>query len=239
MKGPRLLIVDDEPQILRALRPGLGAAGYEVESAGAARDALHMIASSAFDVVIIDLGLPDMDGKELISRVRGWTDVPIIVLSARDAEQEKIAALDLGANDFVNKPFGIGEMMARLRAVLRTRTTRAASSDRLKVEHLEVDFDARRMHVAGKEVRPSPRELKLLRAFTQRLGQVLTHKQIVAAVWGPGENVEAQFVRVLVGNLRQKVEKDPARPSLIVTEPGVGYRMGRPDNMGPPDAQGC
>jgi two-component system KDP operon response regulator KdpE len=225
MNGARLLIVDDEPQILRALRPGLAAAGCEVEAVGDARDALHAVAARAFDIIIVDLGLPDMDGKDLIARVREWTDTPIIVLSARDAEQEKISALDLGANDFVNKPFSIGELMARLRAVLRTRASRAPSTDKVKIEHLEIDFESRRMRVAGKDVRPSPRELKLLRAFTQRLDEVLTHKQIVAAVWGPDENVETQFVRVLVGNLRQKVEIDPARPTLIVTEPGVGYRM--------------
>jgi two-component system, OmpR family, KDP operon response regulator KdpE len=224
----RLLIVDDEPQILRALRPGLEAAGYSVESVGEAREALQSIAARAFDVVIVDLGLPDMDGKDLIARVREWTDTPIIVLSARDAEQEKIAALDLGANDFVNKPFSIGELMARLRVVLRLRTNRAPASDAVKIDHVEINFDNGRMRVLGKEVRPSPRELKLLRAFTQRIDEVLTHKQIVAAVWGPDEHIETQFVRVLIGNLRQKVERDPARPTLIVTEPGVGYRMAAP-----------
>jgi two-component system KDP operon response regulator KdpE len=221
----RLLIVDDEPQILRALRPGLNAAGYEVESVGDANAALQAIASRAFDIIIVDLGLPDMDGKDLIARVREWSDTPIVVLSARDAEQEKISALDIGANDFVNKPFSIGELMARLRVVMRMRANRTPVSDNFKVDHLEIDFGNRRMKVMGKEVRPSPRELKLLHAFTQRLGEVLTHKQIVAAVWGADENIETQFVRVLIGNLRQKVEKDPARPTLIVTEPGIGYRM--------------
>lgn len=221
----RLLIVDDEPQILRALRPGLETAGYAVEAVGTAGEALQAIAARSFDVLIVDLGLPDMDGKDLIARAREWTDTPIIVLSARDAEQEKISALDLGANDFVNKPFSIGELMARLRASTRARTGRAPVADLVTIEHLEIDFGARRMRVSGKEVRPSPREIKLLRAFTERRGEVLTHKQIVAAVWGADEEVETQFVRVLVGNLRQKIEIDPARPTLIVTEPGIGYRM--------------
>lgn len=221
----RLLIVDDEPQILRALRPGLEAAGYEVESVGDGADALQNIAARAFDIIIIDLGLPDMDGKDLIGRVREWTDTPIVVLSARDAEEEKIKALDLGANDFVNKPFSIGELMARLRAVLRARATRAPASDNVAIDHLEIDFAIPRMKVLGKEVRPSPRELKLLRAFTQHRGEILTHKQIAAAVWGADEEVETQFVRVLVANLRQKIERDPARPTLIITEPGVGYRL--------------
>ncbi|PZO49680.1 MAG: DNA-binding response regulator [Alphaproteobacteria bacterium] len=225
MMSGRLLIVDDEPQIVRALRPGLLAAGYEVDSVGDGREALQTIAAGAYDAIIVDLGLPDMDGKDVIARAREWTDTPIVVLSARHAEEEKIAALDLGANDFVAKPFGIGELMARLRAVLRVRGARAAMTDKLSIGHLDIDFSNRRMKVAGKEVRPSPRELRLLRAFTQHIGAVLTHKQIVAAVWGGDEHVETQFVRVLVGNLRQKVEIDPARPSLIMTEPGVGYRF--------------
>jgi two-component system KDP operon response regulator KdpE len=225
MSLARLLIVDDEPQILRALRPGLEAAGYDVESAGAGSEALQAIATGGYDIIIVDLGLPDMDGKTLIARAREWTDTPIIVLSARHAEEEKIASLDLGANDFVNKPFSIGELMARLRAALRLRATRAAKPDIVKVAHLEIDFTTRRMRVAGKDVRPSPRELKLLRVFTQQMGAVLTHKQIVAAVWGAHETIETQFVRVLIGNLRQKIERDPARPTLIVTEPGIGYRL--------------
>lgn len=225
MSATRLLVIDDEPQIVRALRPGLSAAGYDVESVGSAAEALAAVAERAFDVLIVDLGLPDMDGKELIARVREWADTPMIVLSARDSEDEKIAALDLGANDFVNKPIGIGELMARLRVVTRSRTGVQPAADIARIGHLEIDFNTRRMLVGGKLVRPSPREMKLLRAFTQRPGAVLTHKQIVAAVWGADSAVETQFVRVLVGNLRQKIEKDPTRPTMIVTEPGVGYRL--------------
>ena len=229
MSAARLLVVDDEPQIVRALRPGLLAAGYDVESVGSGSEALSAVARQAFDVLIVDLGLPDMDGKELIARVREWADTPVIVLSARDTEDEKIAALDIGANDFVNKPFSIGELMARLRVVTRTRANAPSPSDQVRVGHLEIDFNTRRMSVAGKVLRASPREMKLLRAFTQRPGAVLTHKQIVAAVWGPESVIETQFVRVLIGNLRQKIEEDPTRPVLIVTEPGVGYRLVDPD----------
>jgi two-component system, OmpR family, KDP operon response regulator KdpE len=200
---------------------------------GDATEALRAVAARAFDVLIVDLGLPDMDGKDLITRAREWTDTPIIVLSARDAEQEKIAALDCGANDYVSKPFSIGELMARLRVVLRMRAARARSGDAIKIGHLEIDFNARRLKVLGKEVRPSPRELKLLQAFTSRLNEALTHKQIVAAVWGPDAEVETQFIRVLIGNLRQKIEKDPARPALIVTEPGIGYRMRDEETVAP------
>lgn len=226
MNSPRLLVVDDEPQIVRSLTPGLVAAGYDVQSAGSGRDALQMIAASAYDILILDLGLPDMDGKVLIQQVREWNDTPILVLSARDAEQEKVDALDLGANDFVNKPFSIQELMARLRAIMRTRTSeRMPTPERVRVGHLDIDFNTRRVRVNGSEVRPSPRETKLLRVFVEHVGQVLTHKQIVTAVWGAEENIDTQFVRVLVGNLRQKIEKDPARPSLIITESGVGYRL--------------
>lgn len=227
----RLLIVDDEPQILRALTPGLIAEGYEVESVGTANDALRAAAAGAFDVLIVDLGLPDMDGKDLIARLREWSTTPIIVLSARHAETEKIAALDLGANDFVNKPFSIAELMARLRVVLRVRANAAPRTDRVTIGHLQIDFDSKRVRVAGKEVRPSPREFRLLRAFVQNLDAVVTHKQIVAAVWGGDESIETQFVRVLVGNLRQKIELDPSRPGLIVTEPGIGYRMIAPSEV--------
>lgn len=225
MTAARLLVVDDEPQIVRSLKPGLLAAGYDVESVGSAGEALEAVAQRPFDVLIVDLGLPDMDGKDLIARVREWADTPVIVLSARDAEEEKIAALDIGANDFVNKPFSIGELTARLRVVTRSRAQAALPSDKVRVGHLEIDFNTRSMSVGGKIVRASPREIKLLRVLTQRPGAVLTHKQIVAGVWGPESNVEAQFVRVLIGNLRQKVEKDPTRPALIITEPGIGYRL--------------
>ena len=228
MTPSRLLVVDDEPQIVSALKPGLQAAGYDVEAVGSASEALDAVAQRAFDVLIVDLGLPDMDGKELIARIREWADTPVIVLSARDAEDEKIAALDIGANDFVNKPFSIGELMARLRVVMRSRASAPAPSDAVRVGHLEIDFNTRGMIVAGKAVRASPREMKLLRALTQRPGAVLTHKQIVTAVWGAESVVEAQFVRVLIGNLRQKVEKDPTRPTLIITEPGIGYRLAEP-----------
>lgn len=230
MSEGKLLIVDDEPHLLRVLHPSLVAAGYEVSPAVNAAEAMSAAAGASFDAIILDLGLPDMDGKDLIVRLREWSDAPIIVLSARDAEQEKIEALDRGANDFVNKPFGIGELMARLRAVLRNRQRRAQVGDSYRIGHLDIDFTTRRMRVKGKEVRPSPRELKLLRAFTEHVGQVLTHKQIVAAVWGVDEDIEAQFVRVLVGNLRQKIEIDPTNPQLIVTEAGVGYRMQAPSS---------
>lgn len=226
MTAHRLLIVDDEPQLIRVLSPSFAAAGYEVDSAGNVGDALRAVSKASFDAIILDLGLPDGDGKQVIAGVRRLTNVPIIVLSARDAEQEKIEALDLGANDFVSKPFTMGELMARVRAALRQR--KRGAQEACRVGHLEVDFATRRARVQGKPVRLSPREAKLLRAFTQNIESVLTHDHIIAAVWGPDQFVEPQFVRVLVANLRQKIELDPASPQLIVTEAGVGYRMCQP-----------
>jgi two-component system KDP operon response regulator KdpE len=225
MTVQRVLIVDDESQIVRVLKPSIAAAGYDVAAAMSGGEALQMLAAEAFDVVVLDLGLPDFDGKEVITRLRTWSETPVIVLSARNDEGEKVEALDLGANDFVNKPFGIDELLARLRSTLRNRPSRPSIADRLAVAHLEIDFGRRGVRVAGQEVRPSPKEMALLRALLARRGEVLTHSQIGAAVWGADAAVEAQFVRVLVGNLRQKIELDPARPTLVLTEPGVGYRF--------------
>lgn len=228
MSPARLLLVDDEPQIVRALRPGLTAAGYALDAVNTARAALAALGTTPFDLIILDLGLPDMDGKHFIVEARKVTQAPIVVLSARHGEDEKVAALDLGATDYVSKPFGIGELMARIRAALRPRSPAAVAREELIRNELTVDFDARRIRVRGKELRLSPREAKLLRAFTEKMGQILTYSDIVSAVWGAGAEIDPQFVRVLVGNLRQKIEKDPARPSIILTEPGQGYRFRAP-----------
>lgn len=226
MNAQRLLIVDDEPQLIRVLSPSLAAAGYEIETANTAGEALRAVSKRRFDAIILDLGLPDADGKDVISRVRNVASVPIIVLSARDEEREKIAALDLGANDFVSKPFTMGELMARVRAALRQR--QGSPREIARIGQLEFDFTLRRFRGHGREVRLSPREAKLLRLFTDNLESVMTHEHISEAVWGPDQNVEPQFVRVLVANLRQKVEADPTRPKLIITEAGIGYRMRQP-----------
>lgn len=223
--GGRLLLVDDEPQILRALTPALTAAGYAVETAANGEAALTRMAAEPCDVVILDLGLPDMDGKAVIERLREWTDAPIIVLSARDLEAEKIAALDLGADDFVNKPVGVGELLARVRASLRGRERRFASQARFRSGDLRIDFAMRRVSVQDEEVRLTPREYDLLRILARHAGRVVTHRQVITAVWGPSAQVDAQFVRVLIGQLRQKLEAEPSAPRLVLTEPGVGYRL--------------
>jgi len=225
MSSNRLLIVDDEPQIVRALTPALAAAGFEVVSATNGEQAMSLLAGDPSDVVILDLGLPDMDGKDVILRVREWSEAPIIVLSARDLESEKIAALDAGADDFVNKPVGVGELLARIRAVMRGRERRFSAQPRFQFGELEINFPARRVLVQGEEIRLTPREYQLLRILAGHAGQVVTHKQIIMAVWGADSNADAQFVRVLMAQLRQKLEVDPASPTLLLTEPGIGYRL--------------
>jgi two-component system KDP operon response regulator KdpE len=221
----RLLMVDDEPQILRALTPALVAAGFTVSTADNGEAALSTLAGEPSEVVILDLGLPDMDGKEVIQRIREWSDCPIIVLSARDLESEKIAALDLGADDFVNKPVGVGELLARIRAVLRGRERRFSAQPRFQFGELEINFPARRVMISGEEVRLTPREYQLLRILAGHAGQVVTHRQIITAVWGTDTNADAQFVRVLMAQLRQKLERDPSSPELLMTDPGIGYRL--------------
>lgn len=225
MSAPSLLLVDDEPQIVRALTPALQAAGYTVDVAATGEEALARLAAAPCDVVVLDLGLPDLDGKEVLRRLRSWSDAPVIVLSARDLESEKIAALDAGADDYVNKPIGIGELLARLRAALRGRDRRFAAQALFRSAELSIDFALRRVALEDQEVHLTPREYDLLSALARHGGRVVTHRQLITAVWGPDAQVDAQFVRVLVGQLRQKIEAEPSAPRLLVTEPGLGYRL--------------
>jgi len=221
----RVLIVDDEPAILRFLKPALEANGYEIATAGTVADATKRIAADVPDVVVLDLGLPDGDGKEVIRRVREWSDVPIVVLSARDREAEKIEALDLGADDFVNKPFGVGELLARMRTALRHRMQRKAEIPVLKVGDLEVDSLRHRASRAGAEIKLTPKEFELLAFLARHAGKVVTHRQILTAVWGPAHTEDTQYLRVYIGQLRQKLEEHPEEPRLITTESGIGYRI--------------
>jgi len=221
----RILVVDDEPAILRFLRPALAANDYEVATAGTVADATKRIASEAPDVVVLDLGLPDGDGKEVIRAVRQWSDVPIIVLSARDRESEKIDALDLGADDFINKPFGVGELMARVRTAMRHRMQRRAEIPVIKLGDIEIDNVRHRVTRAGNEIKLTPKEFELLSVLARHAGTVITHKQVLAAVWGAAHTEDTQYLRVYVGHLRQKIEETPEDPRIIVTEPGIGYRI--------------
>ncbi len=221
----RVLVVDDEPAIHRFLSPALAANDYEVHRAETGSAALRQIASDAPDIVILDLGLPDMDGKDVIARVREWSDVPIIVLSARDREAEKIASLDRGADDFVNKPFGVGELMARLRAALRHRMQRRGETPVVSLGGLEIDVPRRRATWHGAEVSLSPKEFELLAFLARHAGKVVMHRQILTAVWGPAHEHDTQYLRVYIGQLRQKIEPNPSDPRFILTEPGIGYRL--------------
>jgi two-component system, OmpR family, KDP operon response regulator KdpE len=221
----RVLVVDDEAAILRFLKPALAANDYQVATAGTVAEAVKHIAANVPDAVVLDLGLPDGDGKEVIRNVRQWSDVPIIVLSARDRESEKIEALDLGADDFINKPFGVGELMARLRTAMRHRMQRHAEIPVLKLGELEIDNVRHRVTRAGKEIKLTPKEFELLSLLARHAGAVITHKQVLAAVWGPAHTEDTQYLRVYVGHLRQKIEDNPDDPRIIVTEPGIGYRI--------------
>jgi two-component system, OmpR family, KDP operon response regulator KdpE len=221
----RILVVDDEPQILRFLKPSLAAAGYEVITAETAEAAIKAIATVAPDLVILDLGLPDRDGKDVISEVRAWSKVPIIVLSARDRETEKVTALDLGADDYINKPFGISELMARIRTALRHRLEEALEIPILRSGNLSIDTLTRTVKRNGDIIRLTPKEYSLLQILVRNAGRVVTHRQILAAVWGPAHTSDNQYLRVFIGQLRQKIEEDPANPRLIETEAGFGYRF--------------
>ena len=222
---PRILVIDDEPQIHRFLGPALEASGYEVERAENAADGLRAIAGRPPDAVVLDLGLPDMDGKTALQKARAFYDGPILILSARDREIEKIEALDLGADDYVEKPFSVGELLARLRVALRHKVQRAGGEANIKAGDLEIDLPLRMVTLKGEPVRLSPKEYELLIRLTEGGGRVLTHRQLLTAVWGPAHEHDVQYLRVFIGQLRQKLEADPTTPKVITTEPGIGYRF--------------
>ena len=221
---PRILVVDDEPQIHRFLTPALEAAGFDAAQARDGAAGLAELARHPPDAVLLDLGLPDMDGQNLLRRARAFYQGPVIVLSARDREAEKIAALDGGADDYVEKPFGVGELLARLRVALR----RAGSAPPPGAVHggdVEVDLALGLVRRAGARIRLTKKEFELLAVLARAEGKVITHRRLLTAVWGAAHEHDVQYLRVLVGQIRQKLERDPAAPELIVTEPGVGYRF--------------
>jgi two-component system KDP operon response regulator KdpE len=220
----KVLIVDDEPPIRRFLRTSLAAQGYEIVEAANAQDALGQLARNRIDVVVLDLGLPDMDGLAVLKHVReSGSDVPVIVLSSRTNEPEKVKALDLGADDYVTKPFGIDELLARLRAALRHRLQQQGERPIFKSGDLAVDLVRRTVTVRGEDVKLTPREYDLLRLLIAHAGKVLTHRFILSALWGAEADV--QYLRIYIRSLRQKIEAVPERPQHILTEQGVGYRL--------------
>lgn len=220
----RVLVVDDERPIRRFLVTSLGAHGYAVFEAADGPAALATVVDQRPDLMILDLGLPGMDGVEVTRRLREWTSLPIIILSVRDQEGEKIAALDAGADDYLTKPFGIGELLARLRAALR-RAAAPAGEPVFAAGELVVDLARRAVTVVGREVQLTPTEFDILRVLVTNAGKVLTHRQLLRQVWGAGYESESHMLRVNIHNLRRKLEPDPSRPTYIVTEPGVGYRL--------------
>ncbi len=221
----RILVVDDEPPIRRLLRTTLQANDYEVIEASTAAYAVKLANSEKPDVVILDLGLPDRDGMELIAEIRTKASTPIIVLSVRNDEKGKVAALDAGADDYVTKPFGAGELVARVRTALRHRVQQQGATPIFKCGAISVDLVRRRVRRGEDEVKLSPKEYEILAELVIHAGKVLTHKHLLQAVWGDSSDADVQYLRVFVRQLRQKLEADPARPNLIQTESGVGYRL--------------
>jgi two-component system KDP operon response regulator KdpE len=224
---PRILVIDDEPQMHRFLGPALTAAGFEAIRADDGQSGLRAIATGSPDAVVLDLGLPDMDGKDLLTAARAFYAGPVIVLSARERESEKIDTLDLGADDYVQKPFGVGEFLARLRVALRHRLERGGAEAVVRAGDLEIDLVRRLVSRGGEPVRLSPKEYELLARLAEGDGRVLTHRQLLTAIWGPAHVEDLPYLRVLVGQLRHRIEAEPAVPKHILTEPGVGYRFMR------------
>jgi len=221
----KILIVDDEPQIRRFLRISLNAYGYEVLEAAAGEEAVTRTAIEGVDLVILDLGLPDIDGHAVIERVREWSQVPIIVLSVRSGDVEKVRALDGGAEDYLTKPFSIAELMARVRAALRKRGDTVNREPVFSHGTLTVDLGKRRVTVSGAEVRLSRKEYGILKMLAANPGRVLTHQQLLRELWGPAHVEDTHYLRIHVGHLRQKLGDNPAQPRYILTEPGIGYRL--------------
>ena len=228
---PTILVIEDDVAIQRFLRVSLAGNGYRVVESETGKDGLLQAASRQPDLVILDLGLPDMDGVETVKRLREWSAVPVIVVSARGKEQDKIVALDAGADDYLTKPFAVGELLARVRVALRhSATANAETGDPVfTFEDLKVDLLYRRVTVGEKQVHLTPNEFKLLTALVKHAGMVMTHRQLLKEVWGPGSGNETHYLRVYMNQLRQKLEADPARPRYLLTEPGVGYRLLAPN----------
>ncbi len=224
----RVLVIDDEPPIRKLLRTGLSTQSYEVTEATNGRTALLALAAEEPDVVILDLGLPDISGHELLGKIRQMYEaVPIVVLSSRDDERGKVEALDLGADDYISKPFGMNELLARLRTALRHRLQVQGERSVFRTGELSVDLVARIVRVGDREVKLAPKEYEVLRVLVQHAGKVLTHSQLLRQVWG--DATDTQYLRVYVRQLRQKLEPDPERPRYVLTETGVGYRLRAPD----------
>lgn len=227
---PKILVIEDEAPIRRFLKAGLGADEYELIEAETGKEGILKVSRLNPDIVLLDLGLPDLDGLSVTKQIREWSDVPIIVISARGQEQDKIAALDQGANDYLTKPFSMGELLARIRVSLRLRKAKDACSPAVfEAGRILVDFAAHKVFVNHNEVHLTPLEFKLLATLVKEAGKVLTHKYLLTNVWGPSYTKETHYLRVFMKELRHKLEQDPTQPQYLTTEPGVGYRFCLPE----------
>ncbi|MEN6497638.1 MAG: response regulator [Thermoguttaceae bacterium] len=226
-EGPRILMIEDEQEIRRFLRVSLAAHGYRLVESSGGNDGVLQAASQPPDLIILDLGLPDIDGMEVIREVRQWSKVPIIILSARGQEHEKVSALDAGADDYLTKPFSVGELLARIRVAMR-HATQPQGEPVFVLDGLKVDLARRQVLLADQEVHLTPIEYRLLTTLIKYAGKVITHRQLLKEVWGPDSVFETQYLRVYMAQLRRKIEADPARPRFLLTEPGVGYRLASP-----------
>jgi len=220
-----VLLFADEPQILRALVTTLRARGYDVDAAGTGQIALQLATRHRPDLVVLDLGLPDISGLDVIAGLRGWTDVPIVILSARETERDKVAALDAGADDYVTKPFGMGELLARVRAALRRVAPTTAEEPSVTTPDFTVDFVAKRIHRDGEEVKLTPTEWHMVEVLVHNAGKLVAQRQLLQAVWGPEYGTETNYLRVHMAHIRRKLEPEPSRPRYFLTEPGMGYRF--------------
>ena len=224
MSAGKILVVDDDPQIRRVMRATLVGHKYEVTEARNGEEALTKITAEMPDLVLLDMNMPGIGGLETCQVLRGGSDVPIVILSVRNSEKDKVAALDAGADDYITKPFGMQELLARIRAALR-RTSPESGPQAFHSEDLEIDFQTRRVHAHGKDVRLTPKEFELLRYLVAHAGKPVTHRELLQAVWGPDYGDQPEYLRVFVNQLRKKIEANPAKPKYIVTEPWVGYRF--------------
>ena len=225
MSTARILVIDDEAPIRRFLKIALGSCGFEVVEAERGRQGVELAATGTPDLVVLDLGLPDMDGKAVIAAIREWSQVPILILSVRDGEAEKIAALDAGADDYVTKPFATGELMARLRALLRKRATDASEAVEISLGGMIINLAARAVKVDNTEVKLTRKEFDVLALLARHAGRLVGHKQLLAAIWGKAHLDDTHYLRIAIGHIRNKIGDDAANPRFIVTEPGVGYRL--------------
>ena len=231
LNGARVLVIDDEPEIGRAVRMGLQGVDFSVEWVATASEGMERVAQWRPDVILLDLSLPDMDGVEVCRQLRAWTQTPIIVLSVRSREADKVAALEQGADDYLTKPFGMGELIARIRVALRHVARAASGSDGalMRVGGLEMDLERRLVTVDGREAHLTPTEYEVLKYLMTNAGKVVTHRVLLHAVWGPSYEAEAHYLRVFINQLRRKIEPEPSRPRYLITEAGVGYRIRGPE----------